>query len=89
MARLIRELSADYKVHSESLAFPNSFTLFPLDRWQSLAIEAVRVAAEEYLIGLLKDDMTTRLQALFALKIAAERGSLFEYCSCTTRNKLK
>ena len=58
--RLCKEISQDYKTESNfvtlmHLILQSQTTFFDSDRWQSRAIEALRCAAEDYLIKLFED----------------------------------
>ena len=53
--RLLRELSQDYKLERKHyfISFVSQYLL--TDRWQSLAVEAMRTAAEDFLVRLFED----------------------------------
>ena len=55
--RLVKEISNDYKLDRAFFFSFQRLTLqgLFLDRWQSRAIEAMRVAAEDYLVRLFED----------------------------------
>ena len=54
--RLLREYSQCYKVECTYLHFIQANYLITfLVRWQSLAVEAIRQAAEDYLVRLFED----------------------------------
>ena len=52
---LLREISNDYKL--DRLFFITSLSLlrYSSDRWQTLAVEAMRTAAEDFLVRLFED----------------------------------
>ena len=54
--RLVREISQDYKKECKHIKLLQFTRLkISLGRWQSLALEALRTAAEDYLVKMFED----------------------------------
>ena len=62
--RLVKEIAQDYKLERRTLdCFVITFAYFNLDRWQSIALEALRCASESYLVGLFEDSNLCAIHA--------------------------
>ena len=60
--RLVKEIAQNYKVERKHSFDVRIFTTIS-DRWQSIALEALRCASEHYIVGLFEDSNLCAIHA--------------------------